>query len=591
MDIAYGSYLEHYGRKGMKWYQHLFGEADSRAQYSNKSPSNLSDIMKKEIKYSDFNGLKSHDEVASSKSGDCHSQVMYEMEELKKLGYEPKAKFFIEVDPKTGQGGITHSFAYYNDNGKVNWFENAWGGQEGIHSYDSETSMLKDIERKHFSEQTDKSKSELIWGDFVPEHHNPGESLQELVDICLDEDEKLKHSADGGETMADMDLDYGEYLEHFGRLGMKWYKHIFGDRDERAQYNKKGGAGKEKKSTAPFSEEERAQKVEESEKKVADLESKWLDCYGEMDEKLMKVDSYNGLKEYQRTYDDYVKAGAKAIDAGYEYIKEQYMLEYYKNIGRDEPYSVYYNQDIKTRDQWAKCNKKNADEWTPEHAYETSEIGSEVWEYYKYIHGRKSRYLEQRNNMEHSAFDVDAFLEHMEGGEDMTEWEARQDELEHYGRLGMKWYQHRFGDEDGRAMYRKKAQREMADAFKRDVDLEDKFLKKAEAVDTKSNKIKENAKGTAKENKKLAKLTYESEKLKNRAKNVREIREVDQFVRSDFLNYMDKVGWYENVSDEQANSIRDYVESLLLPAIHTANTKEYYRNQKAKYNRKVAMKK
>lgn len=37
----------------------------------------------------------------------------------------------------------------------------------------------------------------------------------------------------------------------------------------------------------------------------------------------------------------------------------------------------------------------------------------------------------------------------------MTEWELRQDELEHYGRLGMKWYQHRFGEEDGRAIYAK----------------------------------------------------------------------------------------------------------------------------------------
>lgn len=31
-----------------------------------------------------------------------------------------------------------------------------------------------------------------------------------------------------------------------------------------------------------------------------------------------------------------------------------------------------------------------------------------------------------------------------------------EDELEHYGRLGMKWYQHRFGEADGRAKYLKK---------------------------------------------------------------------------------------------------------------------------------------
>lgn len=32
-----------------------------------------------------------------------------------------------------------------------------------------------------------------------------------------------------------------------------------------------------------------------------------------------------------------------------------------------------------------------------------------------------------------------------------------QEYLEHYGRLGMKWYQHRFGDVDGRAKYTEKA--------------------------------------------------------------------------------------------------------------------------------------
>ena len=45
----------------------------------------------------------------------------------------------------------------------------------------------------------------------------------------------------------------------------------------------------------------------------------------------------------------------------------------------------------------------------------------------------------------------------------MTEWETRQGELEHYGRLGMKWYQHRFGEEDGRAKYTEKIQKKEAE--------------------------------------------------------------------------------------------------------------------------------
>lgn len=40
-------YLEHYGRLGMKWYQHIFGDADSRAKYSNRDL----DKKRQEAKY------------------------------------------------------------------------------------------------------------------------------------------------------------------------------------------------------------------------------------------------------------------------------------------------------------------------------------------------------------------------------------------------------------------------------------------------------------------------------------------------------------------------------------------------------------
>lgn len=34
--VSEKDYLEHYGVKGMKWYQHIFGDLDSRAKYSKK---------------------------------------------------------------------------------------------------------------------------------------------------------------------------------------------------------------------------------------------------------------------------------------------------------------------------------------------------------------------------------------------------------------------------------------------------------------------------------------------------------------------------------------------------------------------------
>ena len=47
MVIKEEDYLEHYGRLGMKWYQHKFGEEDGRAQYTQK-------IRDKQVKKAEF---------------------------------------------------------------------------------------------------------------------------------------------------------------------------------------------------------------------------------------------------------------------------------------------------------------------------------------------------------------------------------------------------------------------------------------------------------------------------------------------------------------------------------------------------------
>lgn len=43
--------LMHYGRKGMKWYQHIFGDADSRAQYASiyKQGANITSSAKSAV--------------------------------------------------------------------------------------------------------------------------------------------------------------------------------------------------------------------------------------------------------------------------------------------------------------------------------------------------------------------------------------------------------------------------------------------------------------------------------------------------------------------------------------------------------------
>lgn len=169
-------FLSHYGVKGMQW-----GVRQERFT----SPEHLSSWMKNNIKYADFTKLKSADEVAKTKAGSCHDQVMFEYAALKKMGLKPKAEFFVEYDPKTHAGGVTHSFVHYEKGGKTYWLENAWGGHEGIHEFDSLDSIKSEINSVHTKESSGFSK--LKWGTFNPEDHTPGESLGELLDISLNQ--------------------------------------------------------------------------------------------------------------------------------------------------------------------------------------------------------------------------------------------------------------------------------------------------------------------------------------------------------------------------------------------------------------------
>lgn len=170
-------YLAHYGVKGMKW-----GVRKDR-EPSFKSPSSLSKYMRKNIGYSEFTTLKSPSQTRKSKKGSCHDQVMLELEELSKMGLKPKARFLIQYNPKTGQGGVTHSYVYFKKGQNVVWFENAWGGREGLHEYPNLRAIEKDMRRFIKEEQGNSEFSAIEFSDWGK--HIPGETLQEVVDKSL----------------------------------------------------------------------------------------------------------------------------------------------------------------------------------------------------------------------------------------------------------------------------------------------------------------------------------------------------------------------------------------------------------------------
>lgn len=197
----YRYYLCHHGIKGQKWgvrrYQNSDGSLTTlgrdRYKYVTKSVNDLSSYMRANIKYSEFTKLKTADEVERTGSGSCHDQVMYEMKKLRELGYKPKAEFVIEYDPKTGQGGTTHSFVHFKNGNQTIWFENAWGGEEGVHKYSSLKEIKEDIRRKHKDGQFGDNKqfTKLEFSDFKPDKQKPGSSLQEVVDVALTKEPSL----------------------------------------------------------------------------------------------------------------------------------------------------------------------------------------------------------------------------------------------------------------------------------------------------------------------------------------------------------------------------------------------------------------
>ena len=177
------SELYHHGIKGQKW-----GKRNG-PPYPLKDTANLNDVLReiKSISYDDTShGLKSPDKTLKDKSGNCHDQTFLIMNMLKSRGENPKGFFVIEVDPKTGHGGMTHSFPYISKQ-NVYWIENAWNGNKGIHEFDSVQSIKQYFDYKHKTGSFGNSSkySELIFGNFNPDSISIGDSLQDIVDKCL----------------------------------------------------------------------------------------------------------------------------------------------------------------------------------------------------------------------------------------------------------------------------------------------------------------------------------------------------------------------------------------------------------------------
>lgn len=151
---------------------------------SMNTPNELYDWMRKNIRYANFTRLKSQAQMIKSRSGSCHDQVAFAYPILRAMeNVNPRILFFIATNPDKGTSGQTHSLIWWSDpaDKKVYWFENSWGGNQGIHKFDSEEDMKAIIEKRYKEGPEAKNYPELVFKSTSIKKFKEGITLGDLV--------------------------------------------------------------------------------------------------------------------------------------------------------------------------------------------------------------------------------------------------------------------------------------------------------------------------------------------------------------------------------------------------------------------------
>jgi hypothetical protein len=142
------------------------------------SPEELLDWLKSNITYELANDeygaendppTKTAEEVIETKSGHCAEQSYLEKKILDDLGYKTKLIFVKENNSEDDYGadGSAHLFlTYIDEDGKQCWFEHSMEHMRGIHKYDSEEELLKDVAKNWWKYDSNSDTLEIR---YIPE--------------------------------------------------------------------------------------------------------------------------------------------------------------------------------------------------------------------------------------------------------------------------------------------------------------------------------------------------------------------------------------------------------------------------------------
>lgn len=213
-----------------------------------------------------------------------------------------------------------------------------------------------------------------------------------------------------------------DYLEHYGRKGMKWGQHIFGDQKETAKYVK------DTTKTIINAAEELWKLSDEFD--VYDKEYTELKFHKP---KKTRADKKR-LKELEEIEDQYAEKFNNLHEVGHEALNKLFDDRLDDNEDADRAVETLLNNP-KVMSDWFLNYHSQASLENPD----GSPYGSNWIDYWKTLKLR-SEYAKKRKSAEHT---------------DGT-FEGKTESLEHYGRKGMKWYQHIYGEVQPGAQYAQK---------------------------------------------------------------------------------------------------------------------------------------
>lgn len=126
----------------------------------------LYNTKKWDDEFNDFYYLLSPEELLEKKCGVCWDQVELERKLFEKECFKVKTYFICTYD---GDNLPSHTILTYEKDNSFYWFEHSWNIYKGIHKYNNEIELLKDVKHK-FINSHEASKNAYT---FVYEYQKP----------------------------------------------------------------------------------------------------------------------------------------------------------------------------------------------------------------------------------------------------------------------------------------------------------------------------------------------------------------------------------------------------------------------------------